>query len=80
MFMVFKCLNPVFSDREGVSVEQCREDRTVRQERSASAMAVATCAHQPREQVRLNALPDVLVPTGIYALFCPTFQPSFSSN
>ena len=25
--MVFKCLSPVFSDREGVCEEQCREDR-----------------------------------------------------
>ena len=25
--MVFKCLNPVFSDREGVCVEQCQGDR-----------------------------------------------------
>ena len=25
--MVFKCLNPVFSDREGVCVEQCQDDQ-----------------------------------------------------
>ena len=56
------------------------ETRTARQERSASATAVATCAHQPRKQVRLSTLPDVLVPAGIYALFCPTFQQFFNSN
>ena len=40
--------------------------RTAWQERSASAMAVAMCAHQPRKQVRLSALPDVLGLNGLY--------------
>ena len=31
---------------------------TAQQERSASAMGVATCAHQPHKQVRLSALPE----------------------
>ena len=57
-----------------------KETGTARQERSASAMGVATCAHQPHKQVRLSALPDVLVSAGIYALFCPTFQQLFNSN
>ena len=34
--------------------------RTAWQERSASAMAVAMCAHQPRKQVRLSALSEFL--------------------
>ena len=64
-----------------VSVRNSAEKTaTARRERSASAMAVATCAHQPRKQVRLSALPDVLVPAGIYALFCPPFQQLFNSN
>ena len=56
------------------------ETRTARQERSASAMAVATCAHQSRKQVRLSALPKLLGLKGQCTWSCPTFQQMFDSN
>ena len=54
--------------------------RTARQERNASAMAVATCAHQPRKQVRLSPLPKLLGLKGQCTWSCPTFQQMFNSN
>ena len=79
-YIWFKSLSQSFLTVK-VSVRSSAEKTaTAQRERSASAMAVATCAHQPRKQVRLSALPDVLVPAGIYALFCPPFQQLFNSN
>lgn len=64
-----------------VSVRSSAEKTgTAQQERSASAMAVATCAHQPRQQVRLSALPDVLGLKGLCTWSFPTFQQMFNSN
>ena len=49
-----------------VSVRSSAEKTgTARRERSASAMAAAACAHQPRKQVRQRALPEFLSSTGI---------------
>ena len=79
-YIWFKSLSQSFLTVK-VSVRSSAEKTgTAQRERSASAMAVATCAHQPRKQVRLSALPDVLAPAGIYALFCPPFQQLFNSN
>ena len=79
-YIWFKSLSQSFLTVK-VSVRSSAEKTgTARRERSAPAMAVATCAHQPLKQVRLSALPDVLVPAGIYALFCPPFQQLFKSN
>ena len=64
-----------------VSVRNSAEKTgTARRERSASAMAVATCAHQPRKQVRLSALPNVLGLNGLRTWSFPTFQQMFKSN